>query len=70
MSKYAGSRNLGLVKGDSIYIVRTSEVPVALVEGGYMTNKEELEKLITKEYQKKIAMGIYQAINQAFEEGY
>ena len=35
-----------------------------------MTNKEELEKLITKEYQKKIAMGIYQAINQAFEEGY
>lgn len=70
VSKYAGSRNLGLVKGDSIYIVRTSEVPVALVEGGYMTNKEELEKLITKEYQKKIAMGIYQAINQAFEEGY
>lgn len=70
VSKAAGSRNLGLVKGDRIYIVRTSEVPVALVEGGYMTNKEELEKLITKDYQKQIAEGIYEAINEAFEEGY
>lgn len=70
VSKTAGSRNLGLVKGDRIYIVRTSEVPVALVEGGYMTNKEELENLMTQDYQKKIAEGIYQAINEAFEEGY
>ena len=70
VSKHLGSRNLGLVKGDSIYIVRTSEVPVALVECGYMTNKEELEKLVTEEYQKKIAQGIYGAINEAFEEGY
>ncbi len=40
-----GSRDKGLVEGDSIYIIRTSEVPVALIEVGFMTNKDELEKL-------------------------
>lgn len=70
VSETAGSNNLGVVKGDNIYIIRMSQVPVALVEGGYMTNKEELEKLITADYQKKIAKGIYEAIQQAFEEGY
>ena len=39
------SRSLGLIEGDPIYIVRSSEVPVALIEVGFMTNREELEKL-------------------------
>lgn len=70
ITKKTGSRQSGLIKGDNIYIIRTSQVPVALVEGGYMTNREELERLVTEEYQKTIAEGIYDAINQAFEEGY
>lgn len=65
-----GSRNKGLVEGDSIYIIRNSEVPVALIEVGFMTNREELELLRTEEYQKKAAQGIYRAIIRAFEEGY
>ncbi len=65
-----GSRNLGLVKADDIYIIRSSEVPVALIEVGYMTNTEELNKLCDPEYQKKAAQGIYNAIMQAFEEGF
>lgn len=64
-----GSRNKGLVEGDSIYIIRTSEVPVALIEVGFMTNREELALLSTEEYQKKAAQGIYDAIWRAFEEG-
>lgn len=64
------SENMGLVAGDHIYIIRTSEVPVALIEVGFMTNRNELEKLNTQEYQKKTAEGIYSAILQAFEEGY
>lgn len=64
------SKNMGLVKGDSIYIIRTSEVPVALLEVGFMTNKIELEKLIDEQYQKKVAEGIYQAITDAFKEGF
>lgn len=65
-----GSRNKGLVEGNSIYIIRTSEVPVALIEVGFMTNQEELDLLRTEEYQRQAAEGIYEAILQAFEEGY
>lgn len=65
-----GSRNKGLVEGDSIYIIRTSEVPVALIEVGFMTNQEELDLLNSTDYQKEVAQGIYNAILRAFEEGY
>lgn len=65
-----GSNNRGLLKGDNIYIIRNSEVPVALIEVGFMTNYEELDKLVSPEYQKQAAEGIYQAVMEAFEEGY
>lgn len=65
-----GSKASGLVKGDDIRIIKNSEVPVALVEAGFMSNRQELELLNTQEYQAQIAAGIYAAIQQAFEEGY
>lgn len=65
-----GSENRGLLKGDSIYIIRTSKVPVALIEVGFMTNYKELDLLNSASYQKKAAEGIYNAINEAFQEGY
>lgn len=65
-----GSRNKGLVEGDSIYIIRTSEVPVALIEVGFMTNQEELNLLRTSEYQRQTAQGVYRAVQRAFAEGY
>ena len=65
-----GSRNRGIIEGDSIYIIRTSDVPVALIEVGFMTNKEELRLLCSEDYQEKTATGIYKAILQAFEEGF
>jgi N-acetylmuramoyl-L-alanine amidase len=64
------STKVGLLKGDKIYIIRTSEVPVALIEVGFMTNREELANLNTPEYQQIAAQGIYNAILKAFEEGY
>ncbi len=65
-----GSKNQGIADGDYVYIVRTSQVPVALIEVGYMSNQEELEKLSDSEYQRKVAEGVYNAIMQAFDEGY
>lgn len=65
-----GSLNRGLTKGNSIYVIRTSQVPVALVEAGFMTNEAELAKLNTTEYQKTIALGIYNGILKALEEGF
>lgn len=65
-----GSNKLGLVDGEYIYIVRSCKVPVVLIEVGYMTNYEELENLKNEEYQRKVAEGVYNAVMQAFEEGF
>lgn len=65
-----GSKSIGLLKGDEIHIIRNSNAPVALVEVGFMTNKTELDNLNSPEYQKKAAQGIYNALLEAFEEGY
>ena len=70
VTKSCGSVDKGLVAGNDIFIIRTAAVPVALIEVGFMTNEEELTKLNSNDYQKKVAEGIYQAILRAFEEGY
>ncbi|MCF0185817.1 MAG: N-acetylmuramoyl-L-alanine amidase [Bacteroidaceae bacterium] len=57
-----GSKDKGIVEGDDIFIVRESEVPVALVEVGFMTNRQELENLCDKEYQEQCAKAIYDGI--------
>ena len=66
----AGSKNNGLSYGNGIYIIRNSEVPMALVEVGFMTNQAELNKLNSEEYQKLVAQGIYNGILRALDEGY
>ena len=70
MVEALGSRRRGLNKGDSVYIIRTSDVPVALIEVGFMTNREELRNLQSREYQHKAAEAIFDAVMQAFEEGF
>ena len=64
------SNSRGLMEGDDIYIIRTSNVPVALIEVGFMTNASELQKLQNEEYQKSAARGIYEAIKEAFAQGF
>ena len=65
-----GSKNMGLVAGNDIYVIRTSEAPVALVEVGFMTNPKELADLTEEKYQKKCARAIYEGMMQALKEGY
>lgn len=64
------SNSIGLAARDDIYIIRASECPVALIEVGFMTNSKELALLQEEEYQKKTAQGIYDAIQQAIQEGF
>ena len=67
--KNTGSKDQGLIAGDYVYIVRSSEVPVALIEVGFMTNEAEMNNLASKSYQKKVAQGVHDAIMEALEEG-
>jgi N-acetylmuramoyl-L-alanine amidase len=43
-------------------------MPVALVEIGFMTNQEELDKLKSDEYQEAAAKALAQAVLQTLEE--
>ena len=65
-----GTKNMGLVAGSDIYVIRTCDAPAALIEVGFMTNPKELANLTDEKYQKKCARAIYDGIMQALEEGY
>jgi N-acetylmuramoyl-L-alanine amidase len=60
------TENRGIKRAHYAVIARTS-IPSALVEVGFISNKEERERLITTSYQKKIAKGIAQGIHRFLE---
>lgn len=49
-------------------LLQSLQMPAAAIEIGYLTNKEETEKLFLPEYKEKLAEGIALTINQAFAE--
>ena len=51
---------------DNVYIVKNVEIPLALVECGFLSNKDELSLLIQDDYQNKLAYGIYVGIINYF----
>lgn len=50
------------------YIIEHVEIPIAIVECGFLSNPEEAELLEQDEYQNKIAWGIYNGIMDYFYE--
>jgi N-acetylmuramoyl-L-alanine amidase len=52
------------VKRSNFYVVRETKMPAVLVEGGFMTNSEELMLLRQPEYLDKIAKGIAEGIDK------
>lgn len=61
---------LGLVEaGEDTYTVREATVPVAAINVGYISNKQEAILLQREEYTDKVATGIYNAILGIYEEG-
>ncbi|MCI8992616.1 MAG: N-acetylmuramoyl-L-alanine amidase [Eubacterium sp.] len=65
-----GSTNLGLEAGSRILIIRESEMPMALIEVGFMSNAAELGRLNSEEYQKQTAESLYRAVMRAYEQGF
>ncbi|MBE5756457.1 MAG: N-acetylmuramoyl-L-alanine amidase [Clostridiales bacterium] len=55
------SRECSILKGD-YYILNSHQYPSALVECGFLSNKEDENLLITEEYQEKIAYAIFKGI--------
>ena len=47
---------------DTYYMLKRTEVPLIIVECGFLSNQEEAEKLSTDEYQEKVADAICNGI--------
>lgn len=48
--------------GTSVYLIYNAVKPACLVECGFLSNKAEAQKLLTKEYQQQIAFSIAVAV--------
>ncbi len=63
-----GAENRGMTVRNDMTGFNWSEVPVVLVEMGFMTNPEEDKLMETEEYQNKMVQGIVLGLEQYFEE--
>ena len=56
------------MKLDTIYIVKNVEIPISIVECGFLSNPEEEKLLLEDDYQNRLAWGIYNGIMDYFYE--
>ena len=54
------------MKLDSVYIIKNVEVPITIVECGFLSNPDEEKQLLDDEYQNRLAWGIYSGIMDYF----
>lgn len=56
------------MKISNVYIVKKVEIPISIVECGFLSNKQEEQELQTEEYQERLAWGVYNGINDYFKK--
>ena len=56
------------MKLDSVYIMKHVEIPISIVECGFLSNPEEEKQLLDDSYQNRLAWGIYNGIINYFYE--
>jgi N-acetylmuramoyl-L-alanine amidase len=50
------------VKHGNYAVIRETDMPAVLIEGGFLTNKSEAQKIVNSAYMKSLALGIAQGI--------
>ena len=56
------------MKINDIYIVKKVEIPLCIVECGFLSNPQEENDLKQDNYQSRLAWGIYTGICEYFKE--
>lgn len=56
------------VKTANFHVLVRTKMPAILIETGFMTNREECELLLTKEYQQQCAKAIAEGIKAAYRQ--
>lgn len=56
------------MKLDNVYIMKYVEIPISIVECGFLSNAEEEKLLLEDSYQDRLAWGIYNGIIDYFYE--
>lgn len=56
------------MKLDSVYIMKHVEIPISIVECGFLSNPEEEKLLLQDDYQNRLAWGIYNGIMDYFND--
>ena len=55
------------MKLDTVYIMKNIEIPISIVECGFLSNPQEEQQLQQEEYQNRLAWGIYHGIISYFQ---
>lgn len=63
-----GAVDKGIIKRPELAVLRKTKMPAALIEMGFLTNKEEAAKLQTEAYQDLIVESIVKGIEKYFNE--
>lgn len=66
ISDSTGCNNRGAIVRDDMSGINWCEIPVSIVEMGFMSNPEEDARLGTEDYQAKVAEGIADGIDEYF----
>ena len=56
------------MKLNSVYIMKNVEIPISIVECGFLSNPEEEKQLLEDSYQERLAWGIYDGIIKYFNK--
>ena len=58
------SKDMGIISGNNIYVLKNTKMTAALCEIGFMSNPDDVKKLQDEEYQRSAAEALYESIKE------